>query len=72
MGPMGNINPYQLAMNFLQQHPEVANTPQGQQLARILQSGDDRAGQEMAMNICNSYGVSPMQALMHCINSLKK
>lgn len=50
------------AMLLLQKNPKVANTPQGQQFLEILKSDDDEKGQEMAKNICGSYGVKPEDA----------
>lgn len=61
----------QIALGLLQQNPQLANSPQGQQFMQILQSGDAKAGEQMAMNICNSYGVTPQQALMSAINFFK-
>ena len=60
MGP--NIT--QLAYSLLMSNPQIANSPQGQQFMQILQSGDQKAGEQMAMNICNSYGTTPQNALM--------
>lgn len=47
----------QLAMTLLQKNPNVANSPQGQQFMEILKSGDVAKGQQMADNICKSYGI---------------
>lgn len=47
----------QLAMTLLQKNPNVANSPQGQQFMEILKSGDVTKGQQMADNICKSYGI---------------
>lgn len=59
-------------MNFvamkLRANPQVANTPIGQQFVQILQSGNDAAGQQLAMNICNSLGISKEQALQDARN----
>lgn len=69
---LGNgMNPKQIAFSLLQQHPQVANSPQGQQLLQILQNGDDKAGQEMAMNICNSCGTTPQNMLLQATNFFK-
>lgn len=65
------MNVRQIVLGIVQQNPQIANSPQGQQFMQILQSGDDAAGEQMAMNICNSYGVNPQQALMGAINFFK-
>lgn len=53
----------QVALMALQTRPDIANTPQGQQFMQILQSGDDAKGQQMAKNICQSYGMSEEDAI---------
>lgn len=68
---MPNMSIEQLALGILQQRPDVANTPQGQQFMQILQSGDKEAGMQMAMNICNSYGMTPQQGVMQAIKFFK-
>lgn len=60
---MPNINPMQFAMNMLQSNPQVMNNPQAQGLMQVIQSGDAAKGQQMAENLCKTYGVTPDQAL---------
>ena len=55
----------QFAINAIQRNPQVANTPQGQQFLQILQSGNVQAGQAMASNIVNSWGLTPQQAIQN-------
>lgn len=71
MPPMMNLDPRQLALQALMEQPQIANSPQGQEFLRILQSGDEQAGMQMAMNICNSYNCTPRQALMNAVNFFK-
>lgn len=58
----------QIAMQLLQQNQQIANSPQGQQLMQILQNGDVAAGEQMARNICASYGMTEQQMLMRALN----
>lgn len=58
----------QMAMFLLQKNPQIANSPQGQQFMNILKSGDVEAGQKMAKNFCDSYGVKPEDALQQAQN----
>lgn len=51
------------AMNLIAKNPQIANNPQAQELINVIKSGDDAKGQQIAKNICNSYGVTPEQAL---------
>lgn len=53
----------QIAMQALQRNPQIANSPQGQQFMQILQSGDIAAGQQMAQNMCQAYGISEQDAI---------
>lgn len=57
------FNPSQLAMNLINQNPNIASNPQAQELIQIIQSGDSARGEQMANNILNSYGISKEQGL---------
>lgn len=56
------MNMQQIALKMLNANPQILNTPQGQEFARILQSGDVNAGQQMANNLCQTMGITPQQA----------
>ena len=43
---------------ILQSNPKIANTPQGQEFMRILQTGDVEAGKAMADNLCRNLGTT--------------
>ena len=58
----------QIAMQALQRNQQIANSPQGRQFMQILQSGDIAAGQQMAQNICQAYGVSEQDAIKTVAN----
>lgn len=60
---MPNVNPMQFAMNMLQNNPQIMNNPQAQGLMQVIQSGDAAKGQQMAENLCKTYGVTHDQAL---------
>lgn len=47
---------YSFALQMLDNNPEQANTPLGKQLRSILESRDDAKGQELASNLCHTYG----------------
>lgn len=51
------------AMNMIAKNPQIANNPQAQQLIDVIKSGDSQKGEQIARNICQSYGVTPEQAL---------
>lgn len=51
------------AMNLLQRNPRMANNPQAQKLMEIIQKGDNRQGEKMAENLCETYGMTKDQAI---------
>lgn len=51
------------AMNILAQNPQIANNPNAQSMIQAIQSGDDKQGEQIAKNLCDSYGISPQQAV---------
>lgn len=40
-----------------QMFPQAANNPQAQEMLNVIRSGDAQRGQEIANNICQSYGM---------------
>lgn len=57
------FNPRNFALGLIQRNPQVANNPQAQEYLGVIQSGDNKKGEEIANNICKSYGVTPQEAL---------
>ncbi len=53
----------QMAMNRISSDPSFRNNPQAKAFVDIMQRGDVAQGQEMAKNLCQSYGVSEQEAL---------
>lgn len=53
----------QMAMNRISSDPSFRNNPQARAFVDIMQRGDIAQGQEMAKNLCQSYGVSEQEAL---------
>lgn len=58
-----NPNPRDLAMNMIRNNPNVANNPNAQEFINVIQSGDTAKGQQIAQNLCNTYGVTPEEAM---------
>lgn len=50
---------FNMAMN----NPAIKNNPQASNYLNVIQSGDSARGEEIARNICNSYGVTPEEAM---------
>lgn len=53
------FNPIDFAISMIKKNPNIANNPQAKEYISILESGDSAKGEEVARNICNTYGVSP-------------
>lgn len=47
----------------MKRNPQLANNPQAQEIIAVLQNGDAARGEELASNICKSYGVTKEQAV---------
>lgn len=43
--------------------PSLANNPNARAMIQAVQSGDAEAGERIARNLCQSYGVTPEQAI---------
>lgn len=61
-------------MNFMDilkqkaaQNPEALNNPRAQSLISIIQSGDAQRGEEAAMNILESMGVSKEEGIQQAM-----
>ena len=65
------MNPMQFAMQMLQNNPNIANNPNAQNMINVLQNGSDQEREELARNLCQSYGVTPEQAVQQAKNFFK-
>lgn len=52
------------ALQMLMNNPNVANNPQMQAWINAIQNNDAQAGQQIADNICQSYGMTREDAIM--------
>lgn len=57
-----------MAISLISKNPSIANNPQAQNLIRVIQNGDSKKGEEIARNLCNTYGVTPEQAFTQAKN----
>lgn len=62
------LDPRSIALNLISRNPFVANNPQAQNLISVIQNGDSKKGEEIARNLCNTYGVTPEQAFTQAKN----
>ena len=57
------FNPRMFAMNVLRRSPSIAQNQRNQDLLQVIESGDDTRGQQIAENLCKTYGVTPQEAV---------
>lgn len=60
---MPNFDVRQMAMNVISRNPAIANNPRAQEYLQVIQNGDSHRGQQIADNLCQSFGVSREDAL---------
>ncbi len=52
----------EFALSMLQNSPQVMNNPRAQEMFKVIQDNDAVKGQQIAQNLCNTYGVSKEEA----------
>lgn len=58
------MNPIEMMLQtLLQQRPDLQNNPTTMEMINIIRTGDSKRGEEIANNICQSYGMTREQAL---------
>lgn len=61
---MPNIpNMRDMALNLLMQNPNIANNPNAQEFIQVIQNGDSTKGEQIARNLCDTYGMSKEDAI---------
>jgi hypothetical protein len=48
----------QFAANMIRNNPNIANNPRNKDLVNVILNGDSARGEQIATNLCNTYGVS--------------
>lgn len=59
-------------MNRLRSDPTLSKNPLAQNLFACLQTGDSKKGEEIAMNLCKTYGISPDEACRQAMQFLTR
>lgn len=57
------VNLKDFALNMIANSPNVRQNPQMQEFISVIQNGDNARGEQIANNLCSTYGVSREQAL---------
>lgn len=55
------FNPQQLIQMLMQRNPAIMNNPNAQNMLNVVTSNDVNKGEQIARNLCQSYGVPPEQ-----------
>lgn len=51
------------ALNLIQQNPALQNNPNAKEMIEVIRSGDTAKGEQIASNLCKTYGVDRNQAV---------
>lgn len=51
------------ALGLLGNNPNLANNPNAQHLIQVIKEGNSSEGEQIAQNICDSYGITKEQAV---------
>ena len=62
------MNLQQFAMKMIENNPQVKNNPRMKDMVDVIMSGDQKRGEEIAMNLCNTYGCSREDAINKATN----
>lgn len=57
---------------LLKMNPQVANNPRAMEMLNVIQSGDTQKGEQIANNICKTYGISKEDATKQAENFFSK
>lgn len=69
----GQPNMFQmLIQQALQRNPQLSQSPQAQAIVNALMNGDKEAGEKLAQNYCETYGVNPQQGVQQAQNFFKQ
>lgn len=57
---------------LLKMNPQVSNNPQAMEMLNVIQSGDVQKGEQIANNLCQTYGISKEDATKQAENFFLK
>lgn len=52
-----------IALNIINQNPNVKRNPRAQEMIQIIQNGDAAKGRAIAENLCRTYGTTKEDAI---------
>lgn len=53
---------------LVKKNPEAVNNPRAQAMLDVIRSGDQQKGEEMAMNLCQTYGSTKEEGINQAMN----
>lgn len=57
------MNPKDFAMSLIAQNPQISSNPNTQGMIQAIQNNDSAKGEQIAKNLCDSYGITPQEAV---------
>lgn len=51
------------ALGMLSRSPQLQRNPNAQSMIQVIRSGDSKKGEEIARNLCETYGIKPEDAV---------
>ena len=57
--------------SLIRSNPQIANNPRAQDMLNVIRNNDSVRGEEIAKNLCDSYGVTPEQAVQQARSYFK-
>lgn len=51
------------ALNLIQQNPALQNNPNAKEMIEVIRSGDTAKGEQIASNLCKTYGIDKNRAV---------
>ena len=51
------------ALGMLSRSPQMQRNPNAQSMIQVIRSGDSKKGEEIARNLCETYGIKPEDAV---------
>lgn len=59
--PQNNLMGF--ALDMIQRNPALQNNPNACEMINVIRSGDANRGQQIARNLCDTYGMKPEDAI---------
>lgn len=51
------------ALGVISRSPQIQHNPNARSMIQVIQNGDAKKGEEIARNLCDTYGIKPEDAV---------